>query len=70
MSNHKYNLIHFDTTEYTKLARLDIKPKPDATLRVLMVFQASDTPKTLKPQVFPVFERQGFTVVEWGGTEQ
>jgi hypothetical protein len=69
MISNQYNLIHFAGTEYTDYAKLNISPKPDATLRVLMVFTPLDRPVTVKTQTFPGFDRQGFTVIEWGGTE-
>lgn len=70
LSKNKYNLIHFDTTEYVKLAPLAVTPKPDKSLRLLMVFQPSDHPHKTTPQTFPAFQRSGFTLVEWGGTQQ
>lgn len=70
MQGNPYNLIHFATyDEYDKYAQLDITPKPDSMLRVFMVFQPLDTPIEVEPQQFPAFSRQGFTVVEWGGSE-
>ncbi|MBF0510911.1 MAG: hypothetical protein HQL13_01140 [Candidatus Omnitrophica bacterium] len=65
----KYNLIHFAQTEYAQIAQMNITPKPDSLLRVLMVYQPLTQPMAVKPQVFKPFKRQGFTVVEWGGTE-
>jgi hypothetical protein len=70
MQNNPYNLIHFATPEeYDKYAKLTITPTPDAILRVFMVFKPLEQPITVQPQIFPEFTRQGFTVVEWGGSE-
>ncbi len=70
MQDNLYNLIHFATPdEYDKYAKLTVAPTPDSVLRVFMVFKALDTPLEVAPQIFPVFSRQGFTVVEWGGSE-
>lgn len=69
MENNKYNLIHFAGKEYTDGARLSISPTPDSMLRVFMVYKAVDKYQQIKPQTISSFERKGFTVVEWGGTE-
>lgn len=69
MVANKYNLIHFAGKEYTDYAKLTISPQPDSTLRVLMVFEPLQQPVSVRPQSFPKFQRNGFTAVEWGGTE-
>ncbi|MDD5289616.1 MAG: hypothetical protein PHT40_00255 [Patescibacteria group bacterium] len=70
MMNNKYNLIHFATKEeYNDRAILNITPKPDSMLRVFMVFKKLDEKIETNPQEIMSFERKGFTVVEWGGTE-
>lgn len=69
MENNAYNLISFDTSAYEDIAKLDITPSPDSILRVFMTWQALDEPVEIAPQTLPSFERGGFTVVEWGGTE-
>ncbi|MFM1999336.1 MAG: hypothetical protein RL204_1283 [Bacteroidota bacterium] len=70
MENNPYNLIHFSSTEYEKSAELIITPKPETTIRVMMLTQ----PLSEKIQ-FPLQDltslkktRKGFTVVEWGGS--
>ncbi len=68
MKNNKYNLIHFAGQEYTRTAPLNITPKPDALLRVFMVFKAMNHPVEVEAQEFEPFVRKGFTVVEWGGS--
>jgi hypothetical protein len=74
MKDNKYNLIHFATAnEYDIYAPLTITPTPDNILRVFMVFRPIVNPKTIvspTPQVFLVFRRDGFSVVEWGGSER
>ena len=32
-------------------------------------WKALDKPIEIEPQVLPVYKREGFTLVEWGGTE-
>jgi len=69
MQENPYNLITFQTEAYCDHARLTITPKPDSILRVFMVYQALEEPIEVKEPVLESFERKGFTVVEWGGTE-
>jgi hypothetical protein len=69
MENNKYNLIHFAGKEYTDNAKLTITPAPDSMLRVFMVFKPLDKFQQISPQQLDTFERKGFAVVEWGGTE-
>lgn len=70
MIENEYNLIHFATEdEYHNRVGLDISPEPDSVLRVFMVFKALDENINVNPQEFEAFRREGFTVVEWGGTE-
>ena len=70
MIENEYNLIHFATEdEYHNRVGLDISPEPDSVLRVFMVFKKLDEEIDVQPQEFETFRRDGFTVIEWGGTE-
>lgn len=69
MEPNAYNLISFQQEAYTDGAALEITPEPDSLLRVFMAWKAVDEPMEIEPQVFESFEREGFTVVEWGGAE-
>lgn len=69
MQENKYNLISFSGAEYSEIAKLTVNPKPDSVIRIHMVWKALDKPIEIEPQVLPTFERKGFTLVEWGGTE-
>ena len=70
MQDNPYNLITFQTTAYTDAAELDIEPAPDTVIRVFMVWQALDAELEIPEQILPkATVREGFTVVEWGGTE-
>ncbi len=68
-----YNLISFPSEEYCNWAKLDVDPAPDTLIRVYMVFAPLRSPVEIPDDMaldLPVRpERQGFTVVEWGGTE-
>ena len=69
LEKNPFNLIHFAHEEYTSIAKLEIVPKPDSLLRVFLVFKGINQPTTVKPQTLEPFQRKGFSVVEWGGTE-
>ena len=67
MQENAYNVISFQTKAYTDNARLEINPAPDSLLRVFMTYYATDEKIDIEPQTFEGFDREGFTVVEWGG---
>ncbi len=69
MEHNPYNLITFQKEAYTDGAALEIDPSPDSVLRVFMAWQSLDEPIDVEPPEIEPFERVGFTVVEWGGTE-
>ncbi len=69
MQNNTYNVISFQSSAYTDCAKLNITPTPDSMLRILMAYYPTDTKINIPPQTFNHFERHGFTVVEWGGSE-
>lgn len=66
----KYNYIRFLTEdEINNCQELDISPKPDSVIRVMMSYKGLDRPINVREQKLKAAERAGFTVVEWGGTE-
>lgn len=69
MGKNTYNLITFQNEVYTDYAKLEITPKPDSILRVFMAYKPLDEKIEVEEPVIELFERKGFTVVEWGGTE-
>lgn len=69
MEHNAYNLITFQGDLYTDAAKLDITPNPDSLLRIFMVYAPLEAAVDIEPQQLNTFERKGFTVVEWGGTE-
>jgi hypothetical protein len=71
MLKNKQNYIHFLLNESCKdYAELEITPKPDNVLRVFMIWRSEERLTTLyTPQIFPNISRNGFTVIEWGGSE-
>jgi hypothetical protein len=67
LEKNAYNLLHFSTEQYAQRNRLEIEPKPQSSLRVMMLYRPLEAPMSIAPQTFSGFERKGFTVVEWGG---
>lgn len=70
MVDNKYNLISFNPPEYEKYYALKSNPKSDNTIRVFMVFIKSNEYVDLERQNLSAFnnlERDGLTIVEWGG---
>ena len=64
-----YLLVSFvGTSDFNKIAPLDISPAPDTLIRVFMYYQPLWQPISLPAQTLSSPERNGFTVVEWGGT--
>ncbi len=69
MEHNAYNLISFQTTAYTDNAKLILNPQPDSALRVFMVYKPLSEAIDIEAQEFEAFERKGFSLVEWGGSE-
>ena len=69
MEQNPYNIISFQTDLYTNAAQLAVEPAPDTLIRVFMAWKAVEDPVVLPEQALTAPERNGFTVVEWGGTE-
>lgn len=65
----KYNYIRFETIEeQNENMPLIITPKPDTLIRVNMEFKKVNKKINIREQKLKKIERNGFTVVEWGGT--
>jgi hypothetical protein len=69
MQDNPYNVIAFQTNAYTESAVLEISPAPDSLLRVFMAYYPTEKEIDIMPQTFDKFVRNGFTVVEWGGSQ-
>ena len=69
MEHNAYNLISFQGDAYTDSAKLDISPSPESLLRIFMAYVPLEESVDIEPQQLVPFERTGFTVVEWGGSE-
>lgn len=69
LEQNPYNLVHFATkAEYDEKVPLTISPTPDSVLRVFIVIAPVNSSYQAAPQVLTPTVRDGFTVVERGGT--
>lgn len=69
MQHNEFNYITFHTEDYSAMVPLEVTPQPDSVLRVFMVYAAVPKYFETQPQEFSGFQRNGLTVVEWGGGE-
>ena len=70
MEPNKYKYIRFETREeIDNNMPLDIEPTPDTTIRIIMDWKGLDEEISVKEQALEKEERNGYTVVEWGGSE-
>ena len=73
MTLQNYVFVQFieDSAVDEKLGALSISPKPDNLKRVYLLYETFDENPELNfsPQEFKATDRDGFTVIEWGGTE-
>ena len=69
MEGNPYNLIAFQGEAYTDSAVLTVTPAPETVIRVFMAWKPLNEAVEIAPQTLTAPEREGFTLVEWGGTE-
>ena len=67
LESNKYNYISF--RDSSNLMPLEFSKEPDTLIRVMMDFKALDKYMDIKEQELTKVNRNGFTVVEWGGRE-
>lgn len=69
LEKNKYNYIRFETIEeINNYMPLDITPVPDTIIRILMDYKPLDKEIIVEEQELVTPVREGFTVVEWGGS--
>ena len=73
----EYTFVSFDASSYAQQVTYSFTDEagapvePDTFIRVFVTIRAADANEVVTPQVFgPTPTRTGFTVVEWGGTEE
>lgn len=70
MQNNKYNYIRFATIkEINEYMPLEFSVQPDSIIRVLMQYKSIDEYIEIQEQQLTTPKREGFVVVEWGGSE-
>ena len=71
LERNAYNFIRFQTrAEIDENMPLMITPQPNTLIRVMMSFRPAEPGEQVPAQILPPIPfRNGFTVVEWGGTE-
>ncbi len=70
MENNKFNYIRFESLEeIEEIMPLEINPKPDTLIRIMMEWEPLDEKIEIEEQKLEKAERDGYTVVEWGGTK-
>ena len=71
LEKNEYNMIQFNPQEYFDRYFMSVSPRPKNMISAFMVAKAVDKPMDVPLQDYPNMnnvERNGFTVVEWGGT--
>lgn len=69
LQENDYNLIRFESiNSINKQMPLEINPEPDTIIRVMMKYKPLNKKIKIKEQELTTPIREGFTVVEWGGT--
>lgn len=72
MQKNEMSYVRFVFNEgYDQFASINVTPQPQNIFRVMMVWQDATEMETIEilPQTIPSAKRDGFTVIEWGGTE-
>lgn len=68
MASNPFTYVNFLGQEYLDSARLNVSPAPESTIRVFVLFKSMIEKVNLKPQELVRTPRNGFTLVEWGGS--
>lgn len=71
MNKYENVFIHFWINDnIDNCSVLEVKPQPDTSIRVFMEFKnIKSSDNKLPEQILPILKRDGFTLVEWGGSE-
>ena len=69
LEQNPYNYIYFETEEeINQYMSLEINPKPNNLIRIHMEVKPLQEKIKVKEQVLNTPEREGYTIVEWGGS--
>ena len=70
LESNPYNYIRFATKEeIDENMPIEITPKPDTMMRILMIYKGLNDPIDVKEQKLETPPRKGYVAVEWGGSE-
>ncbi|EAX96604.1 Ubiquitin family protein [Trichomonas vaginalis G3] len=68
LCGYKYVKVCFHFENFDDMCPMNVEPKPDNINRVFFAALPLESPCDIEPQELPTFNRDGFTVIEWGGT--
>ena len=69
LEKNKKSLVYFELTdERNTYSKINITPKPDSMLRLVIHIKKVNKKVNIKEQKLTHFDRKGFSAVEWGGT--
>ncbi len=69
LEKNEKNLVYFELTEEREsYNKINIDPKPDSLLRLVIHIKKVDKKIDIPKQNLTKFQRKGFVAVEWGGT--
>ena len=69
LEKNEKNLVYFELTEEREsYNKINIEPKPDSLLRLVIHIKKVDKKVDIPKQNLTKFQRKGFVAVEWGGT--
>lgn len=69
LEKNEKSLVYFElTSERESYNKLNISPKPDSLLRLVIHIKKVDKKVDIPKQNLTKFQRKGFVAVEWGGT--
>ncbi len=71
LEKNRFNFVYFAiNNDYNYwVTKLNVNPVPDSQIRVFMFYKPIAEPMHVNEQPLPKLTRNGFTLVEWGGTE-
>ena len=68
LENNEKSLVYFElTSERESYNKINITPKPDSLLRLVIHIKKVDKKQDIPKQNLTKFQRKGFVAVEWGG---
>jgi hypothetical protein len=67
MTGAPFYRVSFVVEDWNKAAPLYVTPRPDTAIRIFMDWEKLQAPISIDPPEIVTPEREGFTLVEWGG---